>query len=317
MSPTRSPLEEAAMHVEQAAVELELLVARIERDELDHRPQGPSPSGWDRERQQRLIDTILRDWWVPAVVVAAPRPGSSEVVLDGFHRLDAITRFFHDELTCSSGGDAPADRDVASLDGLRFSELPAAVRRRVRRFRLTVVTMCGVESAELAELFERLEHPTRPALPVPSPRRTSDRPDPPAPAPRGVHRAPISSEPIYDELSAWFAERSDLDAPSPPAWTSPADAGDAAAQEATLTGDEDITDAGLPQREPLARLVPGSVDGADVQTPARPAADDPDGRGERLARYRRGVLEGRREQGGPGVDHPPLPAPIFDRDDHP
>jgi hypothetical protein len=311
MSPTRPPPEEAAMHVEQADVELEVLVARIERDELEHRPDGPCPSGWGRERQQRLIDTILRDWWVPAVVVAAPRPGSSEVVLDGCHRLDAITRFFHDELTCSTG-DAPADREVAALDGLRFGDLPASVRRRVRRFRLTVVTVCGVEPAELAELFERLDHPTRPAPAIPSPRRTSDRPAPPVPAPRGVHRAPVSSEPIYDELSAWFAERSELDGPRPPAWTSPADAGDAAAQLATGTGDEDVTDAGLPQREPLARLVPGSVDAADRPTPARdPAAGDPDDRGERLARHRHGVLEGRREQGGPLLDPPPLPAPIF------
>ena len=283
------------MDVARDDLELELLVARMDRRELDLRPDRPGDGRWDRSRQQRFIDTILRGWCVPAVHIGGAGPAEPEVVLDGGQRLHAIAQFLRDELT--------------GPDGLRFSDLPVEVRRRVRRFRLPVVTLSDYHAAELAELLDRLHEPSRVSAP-------------PERAP-GTHRAPGSSEPIYDQVSAWFAdlsgsgELSALDdaAWDPewgPRWSSPADAGHSAARAAVEPADAGVTDAGLPQRDPLAQLVPGAIDapGRPASGPGAPARPAPADLGDRLASYQDGLAEGRADR--PGETPEPVPHPIFD-----
>ncbi|GAA4876772.1 DUF262 domain-containing protein [Actinomycetospora straminea] len=304
------------MHVERAELELETLIARLDRRELDP-PADPPSGGWDRARQQRFVDTVLRQWCVPEIHVADG--GDRDVVLDGGQRLLALALFFHDELPCA-GEQAPRRDEVARLDGLCFSDLPGDVRRRVRRFRIPVVLLSDYEPAELRELLDRL-HPTdEPAVPVPSPRAPEPPPDT---RPSGSHRAPASPEPIYDQVSAWFADLSEYRdvsswrADGAPGWTSPADEGRAAAEVVAQVADgpdPDVlagtTPAGLPRREPRALLVPGAV-------PPPPAAPSTFGEsrgtaaavGERLASYRDGVAEGGDGARPTGADDP---HPLFD-----
>lgn len=284
------------MHVERTELELESLVARLERQEL--RPRDGTTPEWDRPRQQRLIDTILRGWCVPEFHLAAGT--DHEVVLDGGQRLLTVRRFFHDELRCS-GEQGPAhghEDDVRRLDGLRFSDLPDDVRRRVRRFRVTVVVLSGYRPTELRELLDRLHPEDEPEVAVPRPRTPT-------------HRAPpFSDEPIYDQVSAWFADLSEFRALSDSdggTWSSPADDGRAAAAAAVEPDPADlagVTAAGLPQREPRALLVPGAV-----PPPAGPLSFGPSPRhvAERLASYRDGVAEG-----GEGPRPDPAPHPMFD-----
>ncbi|MEJ2862055.1 DUF262 domain-containing protein [Actinomycetospora flava] len=293
------------MHVERIELELESLIARMERRELHPRGDTSGPGGWDEERQQRFIDTILREWCVPEIHIAADPadPNVGEVVLDGGQRLLTLQRFFHDELSCS-GEQAPDHDEVRRLDGLRYSDLSGEVRRRVRRFRMTVVVLSDYRPAELRELLDRLRPPDEPDIPVPQPRAPS-------------HRSPVSPEPIYDQVSAWFADLSEFRALSdaPGAFSSPADEGHAAAEAAVAPDDADlagVTAAGLPQREPRALLVPGAVppppeSGLSFGT----AGASPEDVAESLASYRDGVVQGSSLNG----DDPPteaFPHPMFD-----
>ena len=97
------------MRVERFELELQSLIARLERGELDHKAETSPAKGWDRAHQQRFVDTILRGWHVPEIHVAVAEPPDPEVVLDGRQRLHAIAQFFRDELACS-GGRAPPTR---------------------------------------------------------------------------------------------------------------------------------------------------------------------------------------------------------------
>ena len=81
--------------VEQAEVDLETLVARIERGEL---LVGDPTSPWDEVARQRLVDSVLRGWHVPAVHVAGH--DWPDRVLDGRQRLLTLTHFLHDDLPC-------------------------------------------------------------------------------------------------------------------------------------------------------------------------------------------------------------------------
>ena len=81
------------METKRSEVDLETVVRRIRDEELDLQPEFQRGEVWDLPRRQRLIDSILRDWYVPAVHFVRDEDGE-ETVLDGQQRLAAIRDFF-------------------------------------------------------------------------------------------------------------------------------------------------------------------------------------------------------------------------------
>lgn len=142
------------MKLEKSDLQLETIVSRIEAEELDLQPNFQRGEIWDLKRRQRLIDTILREWYVPAIHIVLDTEGE-EVVLDGQQRLAAIRDFFRDEVKID-GSIEPDDERIASLDGLTYSKLPAAARKAINRFVLPIITLSGYGPQEPNELFFRL-----------------------------------------------------------------------------------------------------------------------------------------------------------------
>ncbi|MDD7937206.1 hypothetical protein PHK61_02095 [Actinomycetospora lutea] len=315
------------MHLHHAVVEAEVLLTRIERGEIE--TGWDAAGGWDVRRQQLLVDTVLREWPLPAIVLAGG--DESDVLLDGRERLRALWRFVHDELPV--GGTASADGEyLEQLDGLTYSQLPERFRRRVRRHGVLVVRVPGHAEGEVRELVARWD-PTTPAFRAPSaaPPTPSSAPaitppetvppppaTPPLPAARepgesfrpavpevpaspaseqatGAHRRAAASEPIFDELSAWFLEESGP--PDSSGWSSIADPAHEAARSALRESTVELTPAGLPIRQPAARLAPGGI---QAPAQARPAPT-PDARavGEHLNRFREGASAARHDLSPP------------------
>lgn len=142
------------MQVEQSQLELETIVRRVRDREWDLQPDFQRGEVWDPRRRQRLVDTILRSWYVPAVHLVVT-DDNRELVLDGQQRLAAIRDFYNDDIKID-GSQKPLDDGISSLHGLKYSQLPEAVRRRVNRFLVTVVKLTDFEPAEPNELFFRL-----------------------------------------------------------------------------------------------------------------------------------------------------------------
>ncbi|GHG60586.1 hypothetical protein GCM10012320_35210 [Sinomonas cellulolyticus] len=142
------------MKIRKSDLELETIVRRINDHELDLQPDFQRGEVWDAKRRQRLVDTILRSWYVPAVHIVVDAD-DSEVVLDGQQRLVAIRNFFADEVKVD-GTIQPHDDKIRSLHGLKYSELPPAVRRAVNRFELQIIKLTEYEPQEPNELFFRL-----------------------------------------------------------------------------------------------------------------------------------------------------------------
>ncbi|WCB93803.1 hypothetical protein DSM104299_02519 [Baekduia alba] len=128
---------------------------RIHAAEIDLQPDFQRGEVWNEDRQRRLIDTVLRGWYVPAIHLLNDPDTSRDLVLDGQQRLSAIRDFFDDGLKVD-GSLSPFDPTLSSWDGLRYSQLPDEAQRRVRRFPLTVVTLHNYEPQEPYELFFRL-----------------------------------------------------------------------------------------------------------------------------------------------------------------
>ncbi|WP_243057868.1 DUF262 domain-containing protein [Nocardioides sp. SR21] len=141
------------MRAHRTDIELETIVRRIMDDELDLQPEFQRGEIWDERRRRRLIDTILRDWYIPAVHIV--RENDRELVLDGQQRLATIRDFFADKLTVD-GTTEPFSEEIASYGGLRFSDLPESRQRAFRRFPLPVVYLSGHSPGEPNELFFRL-----------------------------------------------------------------------------------------------------------------------------------------------------------------
>jgi Protein of unknown function DUF262 len=142
------------MILSRSELQLETIVSRIAAGELDLQPDFQRGEIWDRRRRQRLIDTILREWYVPAVHIVQDEDGN-EVILDGQQRLAAIRDFFDDRFPVD-GRIEPQSVAIAGLHGKKFSQLPDPVHRSIRRFILPVITLTAFQPQEPNELFFRL-----------------------------------------------------------------------------------------------------------------------------------------------------------------
>ncbi|MET7993105.1 DUF262 domain-containing protein [Amycolatopsis sp. NPDC005232] len=143
------------MELRRSEFELETIVSRIHRGELDLQPDFQRGEIWDKKRRQRLIDSLLRGWYVPAIHIVSAPDSQYDTVLDGQQRLAAIRDFFSDNFSVD-GKITPASEEIRSLDGKRFSELPQSTQRKLLRFTLPCVTLYDFEPDEPNELFFRL-----------------------------------------------------------------------------------------------------------------------------------------------------------------
>ena len=142
------------MRITKTDPDLESLVRRIREGELDLQPDFQRDEIWDGPRRQRLIDTILREWYVPAVHVVVDSDGK-DVVLDGQQRLAAIRDFFANKIKVN-GSTEPPDERIQALHGLTYSKLPDDVRRAVNSFSISVIKLYDYRPQEPNELFFRL-----------------------------------------------------------------------------------------------------------------------------------------------------------------
>lgn len=142
------------MKVDKSDLQLESVVSRINANEIDLQPDFQRGEIWDSKRRQRLVDTILRGWYVPAVHIVVDRDGG-EVVLDGQQRLATIRDFIDNKIRVDGRIDPP-NEVIQSFHGLYFSELPETVQRSVNRFVLQVITLTDYLPQEPNELFFRL-----------------------------------------------------------------------------------------------------------------------------------------------------------------
>ncbi|WP_280459065.1 ATP-binding protein [Nocardia carnea] len=100
----------------------------------------------------------------------------------------------------------------------------------------------------------------------------------------------MGGTPIFAEMmSAWLSDPNADRSQAAASFESPGDEGWVAARRASEAQPETRTAAGLPQRNPGGRLVPGAVNGAQERTPSR----NPESIRSSLSRHQQGVRDGR------------------------
>jgi hypothetical protein len=132
---------------------------RIQQHEINLQPDFQRGEVWPPAKKQRLIDSILRGWIVPPILVIDDMKGGQLQVLDGQQRLAAIRDFKENQLIID-GSTEPLDEQIQRLDGLRYRDLPIEVRRTFDRTTIRLFHVTDFSPEEPAEIFFRLNQPT-------------------------------------------------------------------------------------------------------------------------------------------------------------
>jgi len=128
------------------------------------RPPYQRKSVWSRKKQQALLDSLFRRYYIPRIVVREVRLDEEHTlkeVIDGQQRITAAQEFFADKLPLPE-----TLNDVyPSLPGKIYSRLPADVRRFVdRELKYNADIVKGIEDPKnpqhqrvASEIFWRLQ----------------------------------------------------------------------------------------------------------------------------------------------------------------
>lgn len=130
---------------------------RILDGDIDLQPDFQRNEVWSTKKQQRLVDTILRTWVIPPILLISN--GKRLQVLDGQQRLASIRDFKQNKFRID-GSIEPVNPDIQRLDGLRYSELPLDVAKAFDRTSLRLYEIADHSPEEPAEIFFRLNQPT-------------------------------------------------------------------------------------------------------------------------------------------------------------
>lgn len=147
------------MRIDQSSVDISTLVDKVRRSEIDLQPSFQRGQVWAESKKRRLIDTILRQWYVPAIHIVVVDEFDREEILDGQQRLRAIIDFMEDRFTVD-GRIEPEDEEIISLHGSFYSQLPERIKSKFRRFTITTVRLRDFNPEEPGELFFRLNQLT-------------------------------------------------------------------------------------------------------------------------------------------------------------
>lgn len=142
-----------------AEPDISTIFNRIADGDIDLQPDFQRGEVWSTAKQQRLIDSILRGWIVPPILVVAAADGHTQEVLDGQQRLATIRDFKRNELRID-GRIAPFDATISALHGMTYEQLPIDIRRAFDRTTIRIYEVRDYLPDEPAEIFFRLNQPT-------------------------------------------------------------------------------------------------------------------------------------------------------------
>ncbi len=101
-------------------------------DEYETRPPYQRKVVWERKKQQALLDSLFRRFYIPSVVIRLVRLGEMQTkyeVVDGQQRINTVQAFFQDELPLP---DSLSDINTL-LPNCTYSRLPAEIKKFVDR----------------------------------------------------------------------------------------------------------------------------------------------------------------------------------------
>lgn len=142
------------MIIKDTTNKIKSVYADIKDGELDLRPNFQRGEVWTTKKKKLLIDSILREWYIPPIHTVSIGNGKAEV-LDGQQRLSAIRDFLDNQFQID-GFIEPKDDDIVELNGKKFKDLHPDIQKKIERFGITIYEITDYNQGEPNELFYRL-----------------------------------------------------------------------------------------------------------------------------------------------------------------
>ncbi|MBC3228930.1 DUF262 domain-containing protein [Serratia fonticola] len=142
------------MIIKDTTNKIKSVYADIKDGELDLRPNFQRGEVWTTKKKKLLIDSILREWYIPPIHTVSIGNGKAEV-LDGQQRLSAIRDFLDNQFQID-GFIEPKDDDIVELNGKKFKDLNPEIQKKIERFGITIYEITDYNQGEPNELFYRL-----------------------------------------------------------------------------------------------------------------------------------------------------------------
>ena len=119
------------------------------RAEIDLSPEYQRGKVWSKDKQQLLIDTIIKKMHVPPIYFRVLEKDFYECV-DGQQRCTAIFDFFDNKFPLSK-------KYFGELGGKYFQDLPGNLKDRIEDYELMVFEISNASDEEIREMFDRLQ----------------------------------------------------------------------------------------------------------------------------------------------------------------
>lgn len=128
---------------------------RIKSGIYDMQPDFQRDVVWNIEKQQKLIDSIMRGWHIPPIHLVKIEEKEVYEVLDGKQRLYSIYNFLNDKFPFNAQF-IPGIDNFRELHGKRFSQFPENVKNKFLFTLIRVFQVSDIKMNEATELFLRL-----------------------------------------------------------------------------------------------------------------------------------------------------------------
>ena len=113
---------------------------------------------WSSVQKGKLIDSILRDYPIPAVYAVAPSAGSQKMsIIDGCQRINTICDFIDGKFSLSIDlKPVVVDGEEVSIARRKFNGLPQALKDKIHATEISIVTLTECTNDDIVAVFDRL-----------------------------------------------------------------------------------------------------------------------------------------------------------------
>lgn len=139
---------------------VEVLINKINNQEIDLSPEFQRDFVWDRKRASFFIDSLIIGLPIPSIFLGKRKEEESFFVIDGQQRLKTIISFFKEEY---NSGKSKVKFKLIGLDkkewnNLSYSELPEIVKRKFRNaiVNTTIIENIDKDPIIVNDIFHRL-----------------------------------------------------------------------------------------------------------------------------------------------------------------